>query len=175
MSERDPYAVLQVSRSAQWREIRAAYRSLARRYHPDSPTPDQRRMAEINAAYERLEREHPAGSEDGRAGVPVGPGAVPGAGWASTTSDPMATPPPAPLGMHRAGPLMRRIRANRAHETPALDFGRYAGWRIGEVATHDPTYLRWLSRHSSGIRFRSIIEQVLGDESEIGRRAAILG
>jgi hypothetical protein len=85
------------------------------------------------------------------------------------------TPTPAPLGVHRAGPLMRRIRANRRHETPVLDFGRYAGWRIAEVATHDPTYLRWLSRHSSGIRFRSVIEQVLGDESEIGRRAAILG
>jgi hypothetical protein len=107
--------------------------------------------------------------------MPVGPGVVPGAGSASATPSVRPTPTPAPLGVHRAGPLMRRIRANRRHETPVLDFGRYAGWRIAEVATHDPTYLRWLSRHSSGIRFRSVIEQVLGDESEIGRRAAILG
>jgi hypothetical protein len=173
--ERDPYDVLQVSRSAPWPEVRATYRTLARHYHPDSPTPDQRRMSAINAAYERLEREHPGGPKGDRAWMPVGPGVVPGAGSASATPSVRPTPTPAPLGVHRAGPLMRRIRANRRHETPVLDFGRYAGWRIAEVATHDPTYLRWLSRHSSGIRFRSVIEQVLGDESEIGRRAAILG
>ena len=39
-----------------------------------------------------------------------------------------------------------------------LDFGRYAGWSIGQLARHDPDYLRWLCRHSSGIRFRAEVE-----------------
>jgi len=36
-----------------------------------------------------------------------------------------------------------------------LDFGRYAGWSLGDLARHDPNYLRWLSRHSSGNRYVS--------------------
>ena len=43
----------------------------------------------------------------------------------------------------------------------ALDFGRYEGWRLRELARRDPDYLRWLARHSSGIRYRTAIEQVL--------------
>jgi curved DNA-binding protein CbpA len=43
----------------------------------------------------------------------------------------------------------------------ALDFGRYEGWRLRDLARRDPDYLRWLVRHSSGIRYRTAIEQVL--------------
>ncbi|HEX4897145.1 MAG TPA: DnaJ domain-containing protein, partial [Candidatus Limnocylindrales bacterium] len=67
-SERDAYEVLQVNRAAAWPEIRAAYRTLVRRYHPDCPTPNTTRMKEINAAYERVEREHRHG-RDGSPGV----------------------------------------------------------------------------------------------------------
>lgn len=37
--------------------------------------------------------------------------------------------------------------ANGRPEPDVIDFGRYAGWRIADVARHDPDYLRWLSRH----------------------------
>ncbi|MBM4418566.1 MAG: J domain-containing protein [Chloroflexi bacterium] len=65
MSERqrrfvgDPYRVLGVSRLADAREIRAAYRRVAKRLHPDvNPSPDAvAEMARLNAAYrEALER-----------------------------------------------------------------------------------------------------------------------
>ena len=52
----------------------------------------------------------------------------------------------------------------------ALDFGRYEGWRLRELARRDPDYLRWLARHSSGIRYRTAIEQVLREA-----RTAALG
>jgi hypothetical protein len=52
-----------------------------------------------------------------------------------------------------------------------LDFGRYAGWSIRDLARHDPDYLRWLCRHSSGIRFREAIARVLPREPDLQRRA----
>ena len=56
-------------------------------------------------------------------------------------------------------------------EPTLLDFGRYAGWRISDLARHDPDYLRWLSRHSSGIRFRDAIARALPREPDLIRRA----
>jgi curved DNA-binding protein CbpA len=56
----DPYAVLGIERSAGAAQIRAAYRTLVARYHPDrhqgNPLEDlaSERMAEINQAYELL-------------------------------------------------------------------------------------------------------------------------
>src|SRR3982751_1201800 len=52
----DPYKVLQVDREAEDEVIQAAYRRLARKYHPDlAGTPEAAaRMASINAAWERI-------------------------------------------------------------------------------------------------------------------------
>jgi curved DNA-binding protein CbpA len=70
----DPYAALQVDRRAEPEVIAAAYRSLARKYHPDknASAASTKRMQELNAAYEILrdpvrrrafdrEHAHPAG------------------------------------------------------------------------------------------------------------------
>jgi formylglycine-generating enzyme required for sulfatase activity len=55
-SSRNPYEILQVARSAEAEVIEAAYRRLARKYHPDvTQNPDaSRRMQDINWAYEIL-------------------------------------------------------------------------------------------------------------------------
>ena len=56
----DPYAALGVARSATQAEIKAAYQTLIRKYHPDlhqqNPLADlaQQRLVHINAAYELL-------------------------------------------------------------------------------------------------------------------------
>ncbi len=52
----DPYATLGVGQQATPSEIRAAFRRLARRYHPDVATDEQagRRMAADNSAYALL-------------------------------------------------------------------------------------------------------------------------
>ncbi|MEI7744515.1 MAG: J domain-containing protein, partial [Chloroflexota bacterium] len=51
MTQRDPYSILGVPTTADHETIAAAYRELARRFHPDvSSAPEsQRMMAEINA------------------------------------------------------------------------------------------------------------------------------
>lgn len=51
-------AVLGVTEAAPWPVIEAAYRTLAKMFHPDvSGGPTTERMKKINLAYERLERE----------------------------------------------------------------------------------------------------------------------
>jgi hypothetical protein len=52
----DPFAVLGVAPGAAPRELSAAYRELAKRWHPDRGGGEeaQRRMAEINVAYDLL-------------------------------------------------------------------------------------------------------------------------
>jgi hypothetical protein len=56
MARVDPYAILGVSAVADTRELAAAYRRQAKRWHPDRGGGEEaaRRMAEINAAYDLL-------------------------------------------------------------------------------------------------------------------------
>lgn len=75
----DPYKVLGVSRDATDDEIKAAYRELAKKYHPDNyadnPLADlvEEKMKEINEAYDMIRKE--------RSGK--GSGSSDGAGWGS--------------------------------------------------------------------------------------------
>jgi hypothetical protein len=92
----DPFAVLGVAPNASAEEVAAAYRSLAKRWHPDRAEGPQaaRRMAEINAAYDLLRSER----------------------WLARRgrSDPPPAPTPAPARRGRAGawlsePLRRAL------------------------------------------------------------------
>ena len=134
---RDAYEVLQVRPDAHELVIRAAYRALAALYHPDSNSKNAvARIAELNDAYAKIR------TADLRAAYDRLRGASPPA---ATTHAPSAK--------------------RGARGVGVLDFGRYEGWTITDLARHDPDYLRWLSRHSSGIRYRRAIEVAL---SEVG-------
>jgi hypothetical protein len=148
--ERDPHEVLGVVATAEWGEIRSAYLTLARRYHPDGGAPDSPHMAEINAAYEALEHRRQL------TGTPRPPLSPVGPGQPDSENEPAATQGPPP------GSLLWRMQANEESDSPVLDFGPYAGQRIAEVARQDPRYLRALSRQANGLRYRRAIEAVLG-------------
>jgi len=68
----------------------------------------------------------------------------------------MPTIPPAASGAN--GPVPSRSVAADTR----LTFGRYTGWTLRDLARQDPDYLRWLSRHTSGIRYRTEIYAILG-------------
>lgn len=163
-TECDAYAVLQVSTDAEQVVVQAAYRALARRYHPDGSAPDSSRMVEINRAWERVrtaQRRARYDEERRRMPVAVGPGRGAEAAQPVVPYDPWA----------HVGAVGSAPRS----DPEVIDFGRYAGWRIADLARHDPDYLRWLSRHSTGIRYLDVIARCLPGDRAIGRRTSLAG
>ena len=65
---KDPYSILGVSKNATDEEVKAAYRELARKYHPDNYTDNplsdlaSEKMKEINDAYDAIMAERRAGA-----------------------------------------------------------------------------------------------------------------
>ncbi|MFT5423489.1 MAG: DnaJ-class molecular chaperone [Phycisphaerales bacterium] len=85
MPKRDFYDVLGVSRTATEAQIKAAYRKLARKLHPDVNKADdaQARFSELQEAYEALSDAEKRKVYDrfGHAGVGAGAGGAGPAGW----------------------------------------------------------------------------------------------
>jgi curved DNA-binding protein CbpA len=137
----DPYKVLQVVPTAEQEVLRAAFRALALKYHPDHEASSRasRRMQELNEAY-ALVRDAAARAEFDRAQVRSAPNFM----TAVANSKPESSPP---ARSEKAGTRLER--------------GRYAGWTLRDLASHDPDYLRWLSRHTSGMRYRTEIARIL--------------
>lgn len=155
----DYYRVLQVDPEADAEVITAAYRVLARRLHPDRDLSGvhEFRMSELNRAYGVLRDPAQRRQYDAERALlqPMGPGTDAGA--------------------PRRGGLAARWNADAA-AAPAsgemdpnetrLSFGRFAGMTLREIAAQDAEYLRWLSRHSSGLRYRAEIERILGPDPQ---------
>ena len=55
-----------------------------------------------------------------------------------------------------------------------MDFGRYSGWSLGEIARHDLDYLEWLQRSSLGRGLKAELELLLASRRGpgAGRAAA---
>src|SRR5688500_14127990 len=107
----DYYVVLQVDPSAEPEVVRAEYRALAQKYHPDvdgGGAPE--RMVAINRAWDVLCNPDTRAMYD-RSRVAMGPRRSP---IAATRPEPSAANPGAPVSNQGSGTV--------------LDFGRYAGW-----------------------------------------------
>jgi curved DNA-binding protein CbpA len=161
MTDIDYYKMLQVDREADPEVIEAAHRVLTARLHPETDLTgvDEIRRAELDRAYAALSDPFRRTAYDQQREfemVAVGPGDDPTHGGIRETAHDHQR-----LAM---GALTERIQAGPNGENVAnvkLDFGRYAGWTLGELARVDPDYLRWLSRHSSGMRYRGAILRLL--------------
>ena len=201
----DPYKILQVDSEAEDEVIQAAYRRLARKYHPDlAASPDAaNRMAAINAAWELIgdpakraaydrqrnplattPAQHASGTDrtqpgsgsaaSGAASTATRSGSSSSGGATSSAS----TPPPETVsrdwtsgrstqgsgyqesmhsadGFGAAGPPPGRPSGT------VLNFGRYAGWSLGEVARSDMEYVEWLDRAPIGRNYRQEIDEIL--------------
>jgi curved DNA-binding protein CbpA len=185
----DAYKVLQVDSEAEDEVIQAAYRRLARKYHPDMAggLEAASRMAAINAAWELI------GEPDARAAYDLarragGGGHVPDGDAGSTTATtPVTTParpessqPPPPETVSRdwtsgrstqGGGFDASMRApdglGAAGPPPGqpsgsvMNFGRYSGWSLGEIARRDIEYIEWLDRTPIGRQYREEIDAIL--------------
>ena len=193
MPDEDPYKVLQVDREAEDEVIQAAYRRLARKYHPDlAETADAAaRMAGINAAWELIgdpdarrayDRSHSTAAKRRRSTGPAAAnGAEPGALRPLERQGlrrPHRRPPPEVVSRDwtsgrstQGGGFDESMRAaegfGAAGPPPGrpsgtvLNFGRYAGWSLGEVARHDIEYIEWLDRAPIGRNYRQEVDGIL--------------
>ena len=152
-SIRDPYRVLQVDPAAEPEVVRAAYRVLALKYHPDVRTGSQERMAALNQAWCIL-RDPTLRSEldEARAAARARPEPRADRQEARAPArDSAAFDMPAPLPASPPGRPSGSV----------LDFGRYEGWSLGQIAATDPVYLEWFARTPIGRSFNREIGSLL--------------
>jgi curved DNA-binding protein CbpA len=136
----DPFTILDVPRDADDATVAAAYRTLARRFHPDLAGDfGTQHMIRINAAYALIRDAAARASFSQRTG---------------DRSFPRSRRPQSD-GTGGAGPAPGRPSGT------VLDFGRHIGWSIGEIARIDPGYLVWLESRREGRPYRDEIDETL--------------
>ena len=182
---RDHYKVLQVDSEADPEVVQAAFRRLAQKFHPDVATDPEAagRMAAINVAWEVLrDPERRAAYDRARAGAArldpadiVRRGGGPssgggpdrgggfGQGQGSGTAGGAQFATGSAAGVDAAGPPPGDPSGS------VLNFGRYTGWSLGEVARRDLEYIEWLDRMPIGRPYRGEIDAIL---RRTGRRKA---
>jgi len=57
--------------------------------------------------------------------------------------------------------VSQRPSAPQPVAVSVLDFGRYAGWSLRQIAARDPDYLHWLLRSPGGRQYRAQITALL--------------
>ncbi|MEZ0240476.1 MAG: DnaJ domain-containing protein [Chloroflexota bacterium] len=139
----DPYEILGVAHGSTDRTIAAAYRTLAREFHPDiAGETATAQMMRINIAFDAIRSADRRRARDG--------GATP----AAPPADPLRRRP-SNDGTAGAGPPPGRPSGS------VLGFGRHLGWSIGEIARVDPGYLVWLGERREGKPYLAEIDAVL--------------
>ncbi len=181
----DPYKTLQVDPEAEDEVIVAAYRRLARKYHPDVAAGPEAagRMAAINAAWELIgeparraafDRDRALERDRATATAPTtsATGAAPGRREPETVSRDWTSGRSSSGGGYDAS--MRTADGQGAAGPPpgrpsgsVLNFGRFAGWSLSEIGRTDLEYIEWLDRVPIGRPYRDEIDAIL---RQTGRR-----
>ena len=159
----DFYKILQVDEKAHPDVVRAAYRVLARAYHPDVEGGSVEKMVALNNAWAVISDENKRAAYDQtRAGF-TGRDAP----EASARESVHVASPPASAPRTRG-----RTRSAQANPSTVLDFGRYQGWTLEQVARQDPDFLEWLSRMPIGRPYRAEIDALLAVSRVAPKQAA---
>ncbi len=140
------YKTLMLAEIADEEIISTVYRKLAQRFHPDiDPSPEAaRRMREINEAYATLRDPDKRRKYDE---------------WLASRRDRRRTDR---LIVHQGDVAFGEAGAPPGPpQGSVVDFGRYAGWTLGQIKRRDPEFLEWLMRAPGGHRFRAEITQML--------------
>jgi curved DNA-binding protein CbpA len=153
----DLYKVLQVDSEADSDVIQAAYRRLAQRFHPDVTQGDPaltEKMRAINRAWEVLRDPSRRSAYDlERRDAAAAPAHARPSPYPAARSSSVGRP--MPVDPNHAGPPPGHPSGS------VLNFGRYAGWSLGEIARHDLDYVEWLQRSTHGRRLRAEIDFLL--------------
>jgi curved DNA-binding protein CbpA len=171
----DPYKTLQVDSEAEDEVIAAAYRRLARKYHPDvaldgeAGTAAIARMTALNAAWEMIGDPTRRAAFDRRRTLRAKLGGRPAEGpppATETVSGEWTSGRSSSGGGYDAS--MHRDDADGAAGPPpgnpsgsVVTFGRYVGWSLGEIGRRDLEYLEWLDRMTIGRPYRDEIDAIL--------------
>lgn len=143
---RNYYQALQVDPGADTEIISVVHRRLAQRWHPDrDSSPEARtRMLEINEAWDVLKDPAKRAAYDAEL-----------AARRDRRAADRLVRRPAETGYGEAG---------QPHGPAAgtiLDFGRYKGWTLSQIARQDPDFLEWLERMPAGRQYRQEIATLL--------------
>jgi len=152
----DHYRVLQVDPAADLEVIQAAYRVLARRYHPDLSGNDEI-MKRLNAAWEVL------GVADRRSEYDRSRGNAPASNGSSVIHAAAQNEAPRQPSADHAGPPVGQPSGTK------LTYGRYDGWTLGQIALVDPDFLEWLRSVPGGRYLRPEIDAILKEVRGPGR------
>jgi len=142
------YQILQVDPQADTEIISTVHRKLAQRYHPDRDSgPEARqRMLDVNQAWDILKDRAKRAAYDAEL-----------LARRDRRGSDRLVHRPGEHGYGEAGPPPRGPSSG-----PVLDFGRYKGWALGQIARHDPNFLEWLERMPAGRQYRTEIARLLG-------------
>ena len=150
----DYYKILQVDEAAHPDVVRAAYRVLARLYHPDLEGGSAEKMVQLNNAWAVMS-DAPMRAAYDRSRAALAPRMTP--------AQPTYARPPVRAASSAPTPTMR---------STILDFGRYQGWSLQQVACTDPDFLEWLARMPIGRPYRTEIESVLATTRGAAKQSA---
>lgn len=145
--KRTHYKVLMLAEHADGEIVSAVYRKLAQRYHPDVDKSSEaaHRMAEINEAYAVLRDGEKRARYDA---------------WLASRRDRRQTDrfirDQGTVAFGAAGTPVGPAQGS------VVEFGRYAGWTLGQIKRHDPEFLEWLQRVPAGRNLRDEISRMTG-------------